>query len=259
MIDRNVIAEVLEKIEKAENRVPKYLVEVRFEGGLTLSYFCDLEKIKVGDIVTVEGKMENQIAVVKNVLTSFKKPKFDMKWITSAVDTNISGSYFRIEDDIVSFDHTLTADKFLSIFGGVSYEKNEAIGEDCLELNLKELEDSDLFEDEYIKKRGRKLYKSGFVPYICLKDGVGKAIVRSSNCDEWYEIDFRCNKDVITYLACDCPYFGNCKHLYAFLLKFRNIRKKLSNKHNNDSFVMCKKECFSYIMAYGKGKIAVEL
>ena len=261
MFNKKIVEEVLENIEKKENenRIPKNLVEVRFEDGFTLSYFSDLPEIKVGDVVAVEGKMENQIAVVKKVLKSFKKPKFEMKWISGVIDTNIAGVYFKIEDDVVSLDTTLTVEKFLSIYAGVKYKENEAVGEDDIELNLEELEKSDLFDDELVKIRGQKLFKDGFVPYIYLKSGVGKAVVRSSNGDEWYEIDFRCKRGRITYIACDCPYFGNCKHLYAFLLKLRDFSKKFFEKYNNDSFVMCKKECFNYIMSYGKGRVTIEL
>ncbi len=241
MFNRKIVEEVLENIEKKENenRIPKNLVEVRFEDGFTLSYFSDLPEIKVGDVVTVEGKMENQIAVVKKVLKSFKKPKFEMKWVSSIIDTDITGSYFKIEDDIVSLDHSLTVEKFLSIYAGVKYEENKAVGEDDIELNLEELEKSELFDDELVKIRGQKLFKDGFVPFIYLKKGIGKAVVRSSNGDEWYEIDFRCKRGRITYIACDCPYFGNCKHLYAFLLKLRDFSKKFFTKYNKDSFVMC--------------------
>ena len=261
MFNKRIVEEVLENIEKKENenRIPKNLVEVRFEDGFTLSYFSDLPEIKVGDVVTVEGKMENQIAVVKKVLKSFKKPKFEMKWISGVIDTNIAGVYFKIEDDVVSLDTTLTVEKFLSIYAGVKYKENEAVGEDDIELNLEELEKSDLFDDELVKIRGQKLFKDGYVPFIYLKSGVGKAVVRSSNGDEWYEIDFRCKRGRITYIACDCPYFGNCKHLYAFLLKLRDFSKKFFEKYNNDSFVMCKKECFNYIMSYGKGRVTIEL
>ena len=261
MFNRNIIEEVLENFEKKENenRVPKNLVEVRFEGGLTLSYFSDLPEIKVGDVVTVEGKMEKEIAVVKKVLKSFKKPKFEMKWVSSIIDTNITGTYFKIEDDVVSLDLTLTVDKFLSIYAGVKYSENAGIGEDDIEINLEDLENSDLFDDELVKIKGQKLYKDGFVPFIYLNKGVGKAVVRSANDDEWYEIDFRCKQGRITYLACDCPYFGNCKHLYAFLLKLRDFTKKFFKQYNEDSFVMCKKECFNYIMSYGRGRVTIEL
>ena len=54
MFNKRIVEEVLENIEKKENenRIPKNLVEVRFEDGFTLSYFSDLPEIKVGDVVS---------------------------------------------------------------------------------------------------------------------------------------------------------------------------------------------------------------
>ena len=261
MIIKKIVDEVFNKIENKgkENRVPKNLVEVTFEDGCTLLYFSDLPEIKVGDVVSVEGAKENQIAVVNKILKSFKKPKFEMKWITSIIDTDITGTYFKIENDVVSLDTNLTVDKFMNIYARNNYKENLAVGEEDIELNLEELEKSELFEDELVIERGKMLYRNNAVKYIWLKDGEGKAVVRSANGDDWYEIDFRCRKGRITYLACDCPYFGNCKHLYAFLLKLRDFTKKFYEKHNSDSFVMCSKGCFNYIMLYGKGKVTIEL
>ncbi len=241
-----------------ENRIPKNLVKVKFENGLTLAYFSDLPEIKAGDVVTVDGKMEDEIAVVVKVLSSFKKPKFDMKWIVSKIDNDITGNYFKIEDDVASIELNLTVDKFMNIYAGVKYKENIAVGDEDIELELNELEESELFEEE-IKHRGRSLYKSNAVQFIWFKDGEGKAVVRSANGCDWYEIDFRYKNGKITYIACDCPYFGECKHLYAFLLKFKNFRKKLFDKCQSDNFVMCRKECFNYIMLYGKGRVAIEL
>lgn len=261
MLDRKIFEEVLDKVEKAEdeNRVPKQLVKVRFEGGLTLTYFSDLSELGVGDVVSVDGEMEDQIAVVTEVLTSFKKPKYDMKWVASKIDNDMTGEYFRLEDDVVSLDCRLSVDKFMNIYAGSKYKENIAVGEDDIELDLAELEDSELFDDEGVKSRGRVLYKSNAVQFISLKDGVGKAVVRSASGDDWYEIDFRCKEGKITYLACDCPYFGQCKHLYAFLLKLKNFYKKFSKKYETENFVLCRKQCFNYMMSYAKGKVVITL
>lgn len=261
MFNRKIVNEVIDKIEEKENenRIPKNLVQVAFGGGSVLSYFSDLTEIKKGDLVTVEGKKEGQIGLVEKVLYSFKKPKFNMMWITSKIENDIAGNYFKIDNDVVSLETNLTIDKFMNIYTGAKHEENSPIGEDNIELNLEKIEESTLFEDELVKNRGLLLYKANAVQYIYLKDGVGKAVVRSSKGNEWYEIDFRCKKGRITYIACDCPYFGECKHLYAFLLKLRDFSKKFYSKYQSDSFVMCNKGCFNYIMLYGKGKVTIEL
>ena len=260
MFKRKVIEEILDKIEKKENegRVPKALVQVSFCDGFTLLYFSDLPEIEVGDVVTVEGKMENQLALVTDVLHSFKKPKFEMQWIASRIDSDISGAYFRVDDDVVSLDHTLTADKILGIYVGVKAQEDVAYGEDFLNLDLDNIESSDLFCDEQVKQRGRALYEGDAVRYVSLKDGVGKALVHSFSSDVWYEIDFRYKNGKMTYLACDCPYMGGCKHIYAFLLKFRELQKKFSKRNISGDFVACGKTCFHYVLTYARGKITLE-
>ena len=259
MFDKEVFDEIINEMEEKENanRIPKNLVQVRFDDGLNLVYFSDLSQVSVGDVVTVDGKMKKQIGVVTKVSSSFKKPKFDMKWIVSKIDNDVSGSYFKIEDDVVSLDANLTVDKFINIYAGIKYEENLAIGEDNIQLNLEKLEESELFNAPSVKERGKMLYINNAVQYIWLKDGVGKAVVRGSS--EWHEIDFRCKKGRITYIACDCPFFGECKHLYAFLLKLRDFSIKFFDRYQNDSFVTCSKSCFNYIMLKAKGKVTIDL
>ena len=258
MLNKEILHKAIEAMEEIqeEKRVPKNLVKVKFESGLTLSYFSDLPEIKEGDVVTVDGKMEDEIAVVVKVLSSFKKPKFDMKWIVSKIDNDLTGNYFKVEDDVVSFDLNLTVDKFMNIYAGVKYKENIAVGEDDVELDLNELEESELFEEE-IKHRGRLLYKNNAVQFIWLKDGIGKAAVRSANGCDFYEIDFRYKNEKITYIACDCPYFEACKHTYALLLKLKDFKKKVLDKYQSDNFVMCRKGCFNYMMLYGKGRVSI--
>lgn len=257
MIDRELLAKVLDATEKQENenRIPKNLVEVQFDSGVKLSYFSDLPEMKEGDLVRVEGKMEDDLAVVTRVLTSFKKPKFDMKWIAEKLNRDVSGRYFTLGGDVVSLQHTLTVQKFINLFVCRPYKENPAYGEDNLSLCLQNLEKSPLFENEIVKLKGYSLYKEERVPFIFLKNGVGKALVRGS---QWYEIDFRYQNGTITYLACDCPYFGECKHLYAFLLKLRDFMQKFTKKHQTDSFVLCKKQCFNAILSSAQGDIQLD-
>ena len=258
MFKKKTVKEVLEQLEKEENenKVAKRLVEVEFDSGKPLSYFSDIEEIAVGDLVTVEGKLEDEIGVVKTVKKSFKKPKFEMKWIEKILDRDVTGNYFKIGDDVVSTDSALTAEKFITMFAELKYEENQAIGEDEIELNVETFEEDELFDNELVKLRGKELFKADRVPFISLQDGVGKAIVRGS---DWYEIDFRCKRGRITYIACDCPYFGECKHEVAFLYKLRDFWKKFVEKSNADNFVLCRKECFNAILSKGKGKVSIEL
>ena len=256
MIKREIIDEVIEKIEKQENRVAKRLVEIRFDNGMCLSYLSDIETIEVGDLVTVEGKLEDEVGVVKTVKKSFKTPKFDMRWVESILDRDVAGDYFKLGEDMVSTNSTLTAEKFITMYAGLKYKDNQAVGEDEIELDLADFEDNELFDNEIVKIKGKELFKANAVAFISLKDGIGKAIVRGG---DWYEIDFRCKAGRITYIACDCPYFGECKHEIAFLYKLRDFWKKFTKKTDSENFVMCRKECFNTILSSGKGKVSIDL
>ncbi len=261
MLDKKIINDFIELVEKTqdENRKPKNLVQVEFQDGLKLVYFSDLAEINVGDVVTVDGKMKGQVAEVTKVLSSFKKPKFDMQWITGVIDNDVTGKYFVSKEDVVSFETRLSAEKFMNIYAGTKYVANDPVGEDDIELDLNDLEKSELFEDQGVKERGYEMYKNGYVCFISLKNGTGKAIVRSSNAHDWYEVDYRYYNGKITYLACDCPYFEGCKHGYAVLLKLRELLKKICKEYGTQDFTVCKKGCFNYIMLYAKGKVEIEL
>ena len=258
MIKKEIIEEVIDQIEKKKNdkRVAKRLVEVRFDNGMTLSYLCETGEIEVGDLVTVEGKLEDAVGVVKTVKKSFKAPKFEMKWIESVLDRDVTGDYFKIGEDIVSTNCSLTAEKFITMCAGLKYKDNQAVGEDEIELDVASFEEDEMFDNELVKIRGKEIFKANGVMFISLQDEIGKAIVRGS---EWYELDFRCKNGRITYLACDCPYFGDCKHEVAFLYKLRDFWKNFTKKSNLNNFVMCRKECFNAILSNGKGKVSVEL
>ncbi len=258
MIKKEIIEEVIEEIEKKENekRVAKRLVEVKFDSGMSLSYLSEIEEIEVGDLVTVEGKLEDEIGVVKTVKKSFKTPKFEMKWIESILNRDVSGNYFRLGEDMVSTNCALTAEKFITMFAGLKYKDNQAVGEDEIELDLAKFEDDEMFDNELVKLRGKEIFKANGVMFISLQDGIGKAIVRGS---EWYEIDFRLQNEKVTYIACDCPYFGDCKHEVALLYKLRDTLKKLAKKTNSQDFVLCRKECFNTILSNGKGNVSMEL
>ncbi len=256
MIKKKRIKEVLEELEKEDTRVATRLVEIKFENGMCLSYLSDIETIEVGDLVTVEGKLEDAIGLVKTVKKSFKIPKFEMKWVERVLDRDISGDYFRLNEDMVSTNCVLTAEKFMTIYVGDKYKANQGIGEDEMELSLDDFEQNELFDNELVKLKGKELFKANAVPFISLRNGVGKAIVRGG---EWYEIDFRYSAGRITYMACDCPYFGECKHEIAFLYKLRELLKKLSEKIDTQNFVMCRKECLNAMLSYGKGKVSIEL
>lgn len=258
MFNRKVINQVLDEIEKKENenRAAKRLVEIKFDNGMLLTYLTDIETIEVGDLVTVEGKLEEEIGEVKSVKKSFKIPKFEMKWVVDVLDRDVSGEYFKLNADMVSFNSVLTAKKFMTMAAGVKYEDNQTIGEEEMQVELANFEEEEVFDNELVKIRGKELFKADAVMFISLKDGVGKAIVRGG---DWYEIDFGYKAGYITYIACDCPYFAECKHEVAVLYKLKDVLGKLFKQTDVGNFVLCRKEPFNEILSKGKGKVSIEL
>lgn len=257
MKNSEFVKEVLKEVEKRENeeRTVKRLVTVQFGGGFDLSYLTDIETIEVGDMVIVEGKKESEIGTVTKVLKSFKIPRFEMKWVEKVVDRDITGEYFKVGDDIFSYNSTLTSEKFCTMYIGAKYDNEESYGEADMELNLSDFEKSDFIDDELVLMKGKAIYKGNAVPFISLKDGAGKAYVLGS---QWYEIDFKFADGKVTYIACECPYMGNCKHEVALLFKLREALKTVKKNKGGENFVMCRKECFGGIMSAAKGKITVE-
>ena len=245
----------MDEYKESEERIPKNLVEVRFDGGLKLSYYNDLEGVKVGSLVTVTGKKSGEICTVVKVLSTFKAPKFEMQWIDEIIETDLTGSYFSIKKDVFSFDSNLTAKQFLSVMSRDKYEPSKIFGDGEIEIDLENLESCELFDNELIKERGLEIYKNQMVRFISLKNGQGKAVVLGTN---WYEIDFKYKKGKITSLLCDCPYFTNCKHSYAFLLKFREVLKSLKEMGKEKDFVMIQKENFAFFLSIASGKISLD-
>ena len=59
-MEKDITSDVISKIvfDKKENRIPKRLVNVNFFDGSCLVYFSDVENIKQGNLVFVEGKKQ---------------------------------------------------------------------------------------------------------------------------------------------------------------------------------------------------------
>ncbi|MBE6703000.1 MAG: hypothetical protein E7585_06290 [Ruminococcaceae bacterium] len=246
----------MENIEKQEERVAKRLVEIQFDShDSKLSYLCKIENIEVGDLVTVDGKLEDQIGTVTKVLKAFKTPKFEMKWVTAVLNRDLTGEYRKIGDDIVSLGGTLTSEKFCTMYIGERYKGNEGIGEADLDIDLATFEESGFIDDELVMLKGKDYYKHDRVAYISLQNGMGKAYVIGS---EWYEIDFKYEDGKVTYIACECPYFGNCKHIVAVLFKLREMLKKIRKIDCGANFTACRKECFNHLLTAAKGRIVLD-
>ncbi len=236
-----------------EDRVPKNLVEVDFNDGFFLSYFSDLPEIKKGDLVTVEGKMENHIGLVTKVLSTFKKPNFDMKWVEKVLDADLSGDYFQWEDDVVSANSKMTAEQFYSMGLERRYRDNPVLHLENMREDF-HLSMDQAFTDEVVKLKGKSLYQSNAVAFVALADGRGKAVVLGLS--DWYEIDFGYRNGVVTYLSYDCPCFDHCKHEYALTLWLERFTKLFCREHG-ENFVVCKRTLFLKALQHAKGHITL--
>lgn len=248
--------EIIKLLEKEEERKIKRLVEISFKGSeYGLSYLCDDENIAVGDLVYVDGKLEEQVGVVEKVLKTFKVPKFDMHWVTKVLDRDIAGTYNTLQKDFISFDSSLTAEKFCTMFINEKYNPDQVYGDENVNISLSDFDKSDLVSDQLTLLKGKEIYKSERILFISLKDGIGKAYVAGSKL---YELDFKVQNGMLKFIACECPYFDNCKHEIALLFRLKELIKEKIVKENDFNFVLCKKSCFFNLATYGKGKIIIE-
>ena len=238
-----------------EKRIPTSLVDVLFVNGQTFCYLCDIDNIKVDDIVEVEGKMEKKLGKVVKVKKSFKVPKFDMKWVVKTVDRTISGDFKLLGDMYLSYNAQFSPSVFSNLWTKRKYKESEIYGEGELSLNLDKFEKDEMFDDELLLIKGKEIYKNDDVLYIACENGKGKAFVNGSSL---YEIDFEIDGlDIITRLECDCPCMDNCKHEVALLYKLRELSKKIDLL--NDKFVVCDKYVFSKILPHAKGNITIKV
>ena len=112
--------------------------------------------------------------------------------------------------------------------------------------------------------------------YICVDNGVGKAIVLGEKA---YEIEFELRENRISKLVCSCYCVGECKHEFAVLLQLRDCVKSLENEANwpnvtasrtgiinpvrilSDYGMKLDKACYvsrTYITKHGAGRLANE-
>lgn len=196
----------------------KSVVQVQFEGAnIPLSYINDAFDLKAGDYVFVEGKFEGQRGQVTAVNRNFKIRLSDYKRVVGKADTEVSGELFMAGSHFVSFDrNVIPYEKIRSWYKAPASEDEYATGSDASSFTL------DNFEGFNVKKeifeRGHSYYLQNRVRYICVDDGVGKAIVEGSKA---YEVEFRYEDGEISGLVCDCFCNYTCKHEVAAMLQLR--------------------------------------
>ena len=195
----------------------KSLVQVYFpERNQTLTYFNDQFDLKPGNYVFVEGKLESQRGIVRQVSKNFKIKAADYKKVIGVADVGICGRMHMAGSHFVSFDRT------------VKEEEEYETGCDDTVILLEEL--GKLPVSEKVWERGREYYLENRVCYLCVDGGCGRAIVEGTRA---YEVEFDFANGEIRNLLCSCPCGDTCKHQVATLMQLRETLKKFENHYSD--------------------------
>ena len=215
--------------KKAETMKPiRCMVKIRFPGiHKELEYYNDRFPLKVGDVVSVSGKLAQQPGQITEVITKFCIHTKDYERVLRVLDVRLHGHFSRIKVHMVCFDDvSVTPERFESwikpptdptIPKFLQKEDHIVRGEGYI-LDIHNAEHSEDMS-KLIWNRGVDYYNDGNLKYLSVKDGVGVAYLKG---EKWYRVDFRIDENgLMTDIYCDCPYMGLCKHeaAVAYALK----------------------------------------
>ena len=220
----------------------KSLVQVYFwRKKRKLTYYNDMFDLKVGDIVFVDGKLENERGCVVEISYTFKIKPSEYKRVIAVADTDVHGQLFMDHCSFYSFDkETLSKEKVRTWFFPPQNTDDEDVvvsfGDTVFPLNdLNKMKIS-----ENAVERGVDYYREGCVRYVSLDKNKGYAIVDGT---QFYEVEFEYNDGEISNLLCSCPCSGNCKHNFATMLQQREclsyIENVLSNEVEYNDYFAC--------------------
>ena len=211
----------------------KSLVQVYFwRRNRTLTYYNDMFDLKVGDIVFVDGKLENERGCVVEISYTFKIKLSDYKRVIAVADTDVHGKLFMDNCNFYSFDkETLSKEKVRTWFFPPQNHDDEdiVVSFDDTTFPLSELNKMKISENA--TARGFEYYREGKVRYISLDKNKGYAIVDGTH---FYEVEFEYNDGEISNLICSCPCSSNCKHNFATMLQLRDCLKNIEDVLSNE-------------------------
>ncbi len=149
------------------------------------SYYNDLFRLRVGDIVYVEGKLEGEQGFVAEINRNFKIRLADYKRIIGRADTAIAGSFRLAEDYLIATDReTLPYEQAITWFKAPEKAEDDYIvGSDNSTFPLENLERAEF--DSGAIERGTGYFHENRVVYLELDGECGRAIVRGTR---FYEI-----------------------------------------------------------------------
>ncbi|MBQ8860200.1 MAG: hypothetical protein IJ015_02540 [Ruminococcus sp.] len=215
-----------------KNKPQKSLVRVYFEDrDFSCSYYNDKFALKVGDIVFVEGKMENLRGRVVAVSYGFKIKLSDYKRVIALADTEVHGKMYMTRNFFLSFDRNILPYSKVSTWYAPPLKEDDEIisGEDDSTYPLSE-DMKELKATHQAYNRGVDYYLDGNVKFIELDGENGRAIVEGGR---GYIVEFQYKNGEVSKLKCDCYCVGICKHIVATLIQLKEILKSVEEKYTD--------------------------
>ncbi len=228
------------------------VVTVRFENGKEYPYYNDEFNLNVGDVVFVDGKLAGQPGRVTEVTTKFKVSLDFYKRVIAKLNLEIHGDFNNFKCMMISENSNLSFEQVSAWFIPPREEEEEFFIGEGYELPIDNFTNcSDIDEDEY--DEAVELFFCEGVKFISVKNGVGKAIVKSN---KYHIVDFTIENGMIKNLYCDCisPHF--CKHLLAVCIALRMMNDMSIINMEND-FIAISKNMFYNAVSYNSDKITV--
>lgn len=221
--------------KKAPEEAParESLVRVYFpQRGFDCTYYNNLFDLHVGDLVYVDGKLEGKRGKVIDVSYTFKIKLSDYKRVIAKIDTDISGEFCYVGDELFSFDkNTVPFGKILPYFKAPTKPDEEyASAKENKFYNLDDLEGMGAYEHTIMV--GKSDFNCGEVLYLSVEDGKGHAIVGTN---ELHEVEFDYKNGMIANITCDCWACGICKHGVAAVFALKSALEKIE-KHFPEKF-----------------------
>lgn len=225
---------------------------VRFENGREYPYYNDEFNLKVGDVVFVDGKLAGQPGRVTEVTTKFKVSLDFYKRVIAKLNLEFHGEFKRFHGLMLSKDSTLSIEQVSAWFNPPREEEEEFFIGEGYEVALgKFSECPDIRQNDY--EDAVELYFDDAVKFISVKNGVGKAIVKSS---KYHIVDFRFENGMIENLYCDCISPNFCKHMIAVCIAIQMLYDE-STITENSNFTAISQNLFYNVVSYNSDKITV--
>lgn len=191
------------------------IVYVKFPNGCEYPYLNDRFDLTVGDKVYVDGKLAGRLGEVTDVLTQFKVSLKYYKYVLQKVDFHLKGAFRNSGNFMVTTGcNALPFEQLFSWMKGPEAIGNEHPEEEedfvCGEGYALGL---DWFCDDEAENNtvngvgywnGQDLADNGFLKFITIIGGKGKAIVQTESSIKTVEFDFDAEEMRMSNIFCDC-------------------------------------------------------